>query len=113
MHAGMYREWSMRVNDRLESVALRPGHSFLAPYNADAPIIDIPELSGFMQKCSFASALLSAFVSFLDPNQARHWNAEQRKTWHDVFQQEVIYPPQSRAHFRQVRATTVPLTHRP
>ena len=80
------------VNNVFMGVELRPGHAILG---SDANLDDVA-LSAFIAECRFLAELIFAFNAFLqtDATERPHpWGAVPRQTWHDIFQQEVIYPP--------------------
>lgn len=57
--------------------------------------LDTDDLIDFINRCDFVSRLCMMFHAYLDPQTNVHLMPEQRQTWHEVFQQQVSYPPKS------------------
>jgi len=55
-------------------------------------IIAPAQITEFIDKCKFLTALGATFWQFLNPTIRARWIPERVNTWSDIFQREVIYP---------------------
>ena len=64
--------------------------------NVSETTMDSVQLADFIDRCSFIWRLCFEFHRFLDPRMAAYMGDEETlRTWRDIFQSRVVYPPPS------------------
>jgi hypothetical protein len=72
-------------------ISLRPPNFWA--WEVGTPEIKTDGLLEFIDKCKFFTSLCNSFEAFITPEIRERSDQGQVQTWHDIFQQETIYPP--------------------
>jgi len=61
----------------------------------EAGEIYLKDVLAFIDKCNFIWTLCGEFLFFLQADPSERWYEEKRRTWQQIFERNVTYPPQS------------------
>jgi hypothetical protein len=64
-------------------------------HEAQHTMLSLLQIEDFAKRCFFFGRLCNMFKVFIDPLLSGELDEETKRTWHDICQQEVTYPPPS------------------